>query len=228
MRHEGIARAASRDDVYADLRRQGIRPFNVVPMPGILNRILGFGKRGVAIVILALTVIVLVLVNVSRNDGAAQELFESRAQIYGDPAVLHECEQAGWTNVFPRLFDAYLAKYAIPGKVVVRTPLEEGCRPNCEYVVPAESDYAEVAMMKRIVNGMKREFRQYIEDGGTLSGYLDRLAIRQNAELSIYQKVRVELLKSDDLEEWKTRNAMLRAMGLQMVSEEEKLGGKKK
>ena len=49
---EGVISATSREDVYAQLRREGRKPYMVEPLPGLLNRLSGISKRWLAIGVL--------------------------------------------------------------------------------------------------------------------------------------------------------------------------------
>ena len=51
--------APSRDDVYRELRKQGIKPYKVYLAPGLLNRIQSYGKRTAAILVLGAGCLVL-------------------------------------------------------------------------------------------------------------------------------------------------------------------------
>lgn len=59
-------RAANRDEAFAALKSRGIRPIRVIDSPGFFNKLLGKGKRWTAIVVLALSLLVAILVLVSR------------------------------------------------------------------------------------------------------------------------------------------------------------------
>ena len=143
------------------------------------------------------------------------KLYEDRTQLYGDPVVIGECVASGWTNVFSSAFDLYLCKYAIPGQNVThaRMPAEVSLEP----VAILPSDFVEVARMKRMVNGIKREMQEYLNAGGTVKGFSKRLAARQRSEIMYYRRVKEELSRSSDPKVWRDKNADLRVLGLPMV-----------
>ena len=223
--HRGVIRASSRDAAYAALKAQGIKPSHVDEAPGFFNKLFGKGKRWIAIAILGFAAVVFGLVAYRLHCGveiAQQEsLFDDRAQLYGDPVVIGECERTGWTNVFHSAFDCFLATYAIPGKEVTSVARVEAQSFDPAPVAVLETDLAEVKQMKRMVNGMKRELSAYVKAGGTLEMYVRRLRIRQMAERNIFITARRQMLSSDDVIVWHAKNAELRARGLPMVSMED-------
>jgi hypothetical protein len=76
--------------------------------------------------------------------------------------------------------------------------------------------------MKRMVNGMKKELREYLRAGGNVEMYMYRADIRQKAEARFLDSARRELQRTDDPEKWRLRNTELRSMGLPMVLDEDR------
>ena len=220
-RQDGVIDAASRDAAYALLRKQGIKPTHVDLAPGLLNRIQSIGKRGFAIGVLGAGCLVLGIFyfQTLQTSQTSQTSAFPRQQIYGDPGVLRTAENQGWANVFVSPFDRHLAKYAIPGRRVAPSDNLATLAANPDYkpVAVLDNDFEEYAKMKRIVNGMKDELREYKRAGGTVMSYFRRLDIRQNAECGIYDRVRRELSRETDKAVWDEKNGKLRAMGLPMV-----------
>lgn len=219
----GTIAAPTRDAAYAALRARGIRPSRVTDAPGFFNKLLGKGKRWIAIVILmSVSASLLFALRIAKRDVAGAALFEDRAQLYGDPVVIGECENSFWTNVFTSAFDCRLAQYAVPGKMPVLKGefkdirLGPGEDPT-SFVSLADNDLAEIAQMKRMVNGIKRELAEYLAAGGTVGLYMKRLDIRQRAERGIVESARQQIVREKDHSVWKVKNAELRAMGLPMV-----------
>ncbi len=178
VRHTGSITAPDKDAVYAALKAKGIRPSRVTEAPGFLNKLFGKYKRWTAIVLLSALVAWLLVMILSGEgaDGGAGRL-SPRAQLYGDPVVVRECEDALWTNVFASAFDCRLAQYAIPGRVPnlvepMASALPETPDAAVAFVEIAEEDLAEIVHMKRMVNGIKQELSDYITAGGTLVKYL--------------------------------------------------------
>lgn len=213
----GTVCAADKDAAYALLRSQGVKPSRLEEAPGFWNKLLGKGKRWLAIGVLSLVSLVLGLWAWSVNrEVEDRTLYEERGQIYGDPGVLREQFSKGWADVFASEGDRLLAAYAIPARTVAASVATQA-ELSVSLVPVSEKDLREIAQMKRMVNGMKRELRDYLRAGGTVAGYRRRLDIRQQAEKAIYDRARVELLRSDDEQAWKDRNGQLRAMGLPLV-----------
>lgn len=230
----GVVDASSREDAFSVLKSQGIKPCRMEEAPGFFNKLFGKGKRWIAIGLLSLLVGVSFVVSLSlksvvkdlTNEVEDLTVYEKRSQIYGDPALLSIVAADGWLAVFPMLGDRFLAAYAIPGRNVVyqgKPPLKhiaEAIKRNVE-IYP--DDYAEVATIKRMVNWMKREARTYVADGGTVEGYVKRLARRQREEAQYYFRIKQELSRTDDPVKWADRNEGLRAMGLPMIERESKI-----
>lgn len=220
--HSGIVCASTRDDAFARLKAQGIRPAQLVESPGVFNKLIGKGKRWMLIAALVLVAIVLSL-KLLRKQAEQEEigLRECRSQIYGDPAVVRSILEDGKV-VFPESRVAQvLSRYAIPGRAV--DPRDDDVelmrleyRPGVVIGIVAD-DFDEVSKLKRIVNGMCAELDRYVEHGGTPEKYLQRLRVRQQAEVSLVQHTRDELFKSKSVDEWREKNAKLRSMGLPMI-----------
>ena len=51
--HHGSIAAADRDAAFASLKARGVRPARLVEAPGVLNKLLGKGKRWIAIAVLS-------------------------------------------------------------------------------------------------------------------------------------------------------------------------------
>ena len=228
--HRGTLTASNKEAAYDTLKAKGIRPGKVWEAPGLFNMLFGKGKRWIAIVVLLVALVGAgYLIDCMRRSAAQVNkeleditLYEDRGQIYGAPSVLAEMQQNEYSSVFGSDGVArFLAAYAIPAKEVgeraVSFPAD--FRPSTD-VLPvkvSDTDLEEVKHLKRIVNRMKRELGDYINDGGTVSGYIQRLEIRQKAEARIYERAKRELKDETDTTVWKRRNAELRAMGLPMI-----------
>ena len=224
--------AANREAAYSALKAQGIRPYRVEEAPGLFNKLFGKGKRWMAIVVLSLLAAALAIALALVENETPSDI-EDRAQVYGDAGVIRAASANGWATVFKDPGDRFLAGHAIPGvpcacgsltkenRAGIVSALAAGRGRRIE-MVPGE--LAEIAKMKRIVNGMRRELDEYLADGGNVEGYMKRLDLRQTAEVGVYERAKRELQRSEDENLWRSRNASLRAMGLPMVSE---MGGEK-
>lgn len=225
VKHRGDIDAANREAVYSILRAKGIKPSLVVEAPGFFNKLLGKGKRWIAIAILAVALAIACLyIFVLRTSATSEPDFVSRQQIYGDPSILQAHESVDWADVFKDAGDRVLAAYAQPGRDVPSKVVVGVKDISVAPVAIEESDGPEVAKMKRIVNGMKSELASYLKAGGTVSTYLVRLQERQSVEKNIrlYKLGEMERLKRmvevdrvRAAEHWDKLNAELRSFGLQ-------------
>ena len=223
--HKGMIRAVSRDAAYAALKAQGIKPGRVEDAPGVFNKLFGRGKRWIAILVLgALCLVLGASLMRTRHEAQGTNGPDTldRAQLYGDPVVIAECVDAGWTNVFSSALDVYLAKFAVPGQAVssdLVPPVQQAG--DLGMVSIADGDLAEIVQMKRMVNGIKQEMAEYLADGGSRAMYFRRLMIRQRAEQGFVNTAVRQIRASKDHAFWRRKNAELRAMGLPMVATEE-------
>ena len=227
--HRGTIAASNKEAAYDTLKAQGIKPGKVWEAPGLFNKIFGKGKRWIAIALLAIALagVTATLFSVKRDGEVAvrefedASLYEDRGQIYGPKAVLVELEANEYASVFSNALERYLAPYTIPAKFVgsrkVDLPRELTREEIRKPVQIAESDLDEAKKLKRMVNGLKREFDEYLTDGGNVSGYLQRLDIRQKAEAGVYERTKASMLRERDINVWREKNAELRAKGLPMV-----------
>ena len=148
-RHEAEIDAPSREDVFASLRAQGIRPIKVVAADGskangAQSAPLAGGKvekwngwKSAAVV--GITLLIISAIAILSSPRLRAFLFSSlkiapasspasltdstpRHQIYGDPAILEDIERDGYSSVFPDLGERVLAAFAIPGRAAA-TPL---------------------------------------------------------------------------------------------------------
>lgn len=226
-RRTGTIIAASKDEVYRKLKAEGVHPFNVTIAPGVFNKVLSIGKRGFAIVTLVLVSVVLAVALGRARSGVGKPppvQTSDRHQIYGDPSILAGMESDAYAGVFSHPGERFLAFYAQPGRAV-RMPESLSVRysavetlPACltNEIVFAEGESRETVELKRIVNGMKDELREYLAEAGVV-GFLRCLDARQREEQTIYERASRELMGSKDDALWNTRNAQLRELGLRTV-----------
>lgn len=195
---EGIISASSREDVYARLKREGRKPYMVEPLPGLWNRIQGFGKRWAAILILTIVVAILLAVLV-RDDRNAEEVgaFDApmRRQVIGDAAIIEQGIRDGWAAVFAEEGERFLASFAVPGVPAgLRNTKEVEIRESLgRKILASADDSIEARQIKSMVEGMKQELRQFLADGGTIAQYGRRLVLRQEEEISYYNRAKTEL-----------------------------------
>ncbi len=227
--HNGTIDAASKDAAYAALRSRGIRPSRMEEAPGLLNKLLGKGKRWIAIgVLCSLCAALCLLLAKTRRDGGAGArgtVPVDRHQIYGDPGLMDAMEREEYASVFSDAGDRYLARFAQPGAIVRFTnrtwradmakALEATPAAPLE-VLPG--DVREVRELKQIVLGMRKELKAYLANGiGTCARYVKRVEERQVREAQIYYQAKNELSKERDPEVFERRNASLRRLGLRTI-----------
>lgn len=104
-----------------------------------------------------------------------------------------------------------------------------------DLVPVSASDGAEIAKMKRMVNGMKRELTQYVKDGGTVEEYIGEVLQRQSIEEKIVINFKAEFEKlerdanaknrDEIISKWNAKNVLLRQLGLRSVLIPERLEG---
>ena len=221
---DGWIDARDRNEAYAQLRKRGIKPYKLLgrnPMPW---------KRWAAIGVLAVTAAALAIVLFRELAADRREAFglEDRSQIYGDPELLQELTADGWRKSMGSDGDAWFARHARPGMPCDCKPADGNhVAISAEPLRIESSDSPEVAKMKRLVNGMKREFRAYVDAGGSVEDYMTLCDERLRTELGIVKNIERELktlesrIGRDGYEAvstaWAKKNALLRSMGLPTV-----------
>lgn len=237
-RRSGEIDAASRSAVYAELKKQGIKPYKVELAPGFANWLMSLGKRTAAIAVLAVAVVgVCFLWKGSENRAALNEdkaavfddKFENktRRQVIGDAAIIEKGIRTGWSDVFAEEGERFLASFAIPGVPAGQrnTTEEEIKSALARQVAPAEGDGIEARQIKSMVEGMKDELREFMSAGGSIKEFGSCLVERQEAELGFYNRTKGELeaMKSSGMQKgelealWEKRNSELRKMGIKLV-----------
>lgn len=231
-KREGVIAASSKEEVYRKLKAEGVHPFNVAVAPGLLNRVQQIGKRGLAIVILALVSVALaVALGRARSGVGASSPAQSTArhQLYGDPAVVEEMFATGFANVFTHPGERFLAYYAQPGRIIAipKQLTAELFAPNAgigdrfascltNVIALVEGEPPEHAEIKRMVNGLKSEMREYVAEC-PVREYVRRLDERQREEEMIYNRAVNELGNVSDPKLYEERNRALRELGLRTI-----------
>lgn len=221
---DGWIDAHDRNEAYTLLRKRGVKPYKLLgrnPLPW---------KRWTAIGVLAATAAALGVVVVRELAADRREAFgwEDRSQIYGDPERLQELIADGWRTAMGSDGDAWFARHARPGiPCGCKDSARNSVRISSEPLRIEPSDSPEVTKMKRLVNGMKREFKAYVDAGGSVEDYMTLCDERLRTELGILKNIEREfkMLESrigrDGYESvsttWAKKNALLRSMGLPTV-----------
>ena len=237
VRHEATMNAASREEVFENLRKRGIKAIKVVAADGSKanGEIHGVRKR----VVVALVAFVAVGVGVvayfsgTRSSGelggsvaTAFATGQDRRQVIGDAAIIEKGILSGWSDVFTLEGERFLASFAIPGvKAGQRNTSEKEFAAALEHKsTVADSDSLEARQIKSMVEGMKNEARRYLAAGGSIVEYGKRLTERQDAEIAVYNRVKVDIEKARDtmpesafMTYWEKRNDELRNLGIKTI-----------
>ena len=220
IRHEDTMNASSREEVFAELRKRGIKAIKVTAADGSKanGEVHGLRKRVVAAIVIVVSVLVgsvayfggsrstppNVAAETANSDTNSVSLIETanteqaRRQVIGDVAIIEKGIRNGWSDVFELEGDRFLASFAIPGvKAGQRNTTEKefaaALESKCE-IKPDDS--IEVKQIKAMVESMKDEARRYIAAGGSIVVYGKRLTERQDAEIAIYERIKTDLEKA--------------------------------
>lgn len=222
---DGWIVAKSRDDAYAQLRKQSIKPYKVVGKDPIA------WKRWAAIAVLAVALAGTYAWLALRSEPVAPDEQFVRHQIYGAESVVRNGMSTEWSACGLDEGERYLARYAQPGIRVAyrrRTPETASAveAALARHLEVEDSELLEYRQLKQIVESIKDELREYIKSGGNVDGFLDRLQERQDQEVAYYNAANQELenakatMPEDELYNlWAAKNAELRAIGLPMLKE---------
>ncbi len=237
VRHEATMNASSREEVFATLRKQGIKAIKVVAADGSKanGEIHGVRKRVVAALVafVALGVGIVAYFGGTRSGGdlgdsatTAFAMGQDRRQVIGDAAIIEKGIRNGWSDVFTLEGERFLASFAIPGvKAGQRNTSEKEFAAALEHKCTVEtSDSLEARQIKAMVEGMKNEARRYIAAGGSIVEYGKRLTERQDAEITVYNRVKADIEKarktmpeSAFMTYWEKRNDELRNLGIKTI-----------
>ena len=240
VRHEAAMDAASRDDVFIALRKQGIKPVKVIAADGSKAngevRVIGVRKRMVALIVVAVAVLTgfaVLMLDARRGPvvdvGAAVPL--ERQAIRGDRARVERAREG-----LPTRAERFLSRFAEPGCDFAAPETDWPSKAEFEAVLSVpirltDDELTESVDLKRIVERMKREMADYLRAGGLVSGYIRELIARQNAEKGIREKAVTkldELLKTAAYsgkkgdyaaayEHWLKANAQLQSLGVFVI-----------
>ena len=224
VRHEDSMNASSREEVFENLRAQGIKAIKVVAADGSKanGEIRGVRKRVVAAsIVLAALAAGLAVYLVGRvapqqppGGSPSSATANPPPTVASTPPVAYrnakplarqtingdrqrvEAAAASLTNAAERL----MAAFAEPGRPV---PALAATRPaDAEFEASlhepiriAETDFTEAVDLKRIVAKIKSDLRAYLADGGDIDGYLEELAKRQKLEVAYREKAEKHLAR---------------------------------
>ena len=230
--------AESREAVFAELRKQGIKAIKVVAADGSKanGEIRGVRKRvvvlfvGCAVVLTGVAVFILTSRSstVALPKNAAQPL--PRQEIVGDRSRIGKPDE-----LFVLKAERFLARFAEPGRSFDAPESEWPSKADFEAAVRNQitftaTEFTERIDFKRMVSWLKVEYVNYIRGGGYVSGYIKDLIKRQQMEIGRreeHERHLQELLvnvKSDHKKQreaydyWLKANAQLQSMGIYQLS----------
>lgn len=237
VKHDDVICASDRDAAYAALKKRGIKPSRLVEAPGVVNYLVGRGKRWIVVAALVVVSVALAL-SVKRNriDSVAVEEVSvalntldspMRRQVIGDAGVIGKGVRTGWADVFEHDGERFLSSFAIPGVPAgVRATSEDEVRAALSRKIEVSAeDSIESRQIKAMVEGMKGELRRFLADGGTIVQYGKRLVERQEMEIAYYNRAKATMERAmkdgvgiQELDEIVSKeNAGLRKMGIKLV-----------
>ena len=233
--------ASSREEVFAELRKRGIKAIKVVAADGSKanGEVRGVRKRAVTALVALAAVCAGVIAYFGGTRTAAvvaanPVAVSPRHQIYGDPAIVETFERGDFSNVLSREGDRLLAVFAQPGRLMCA----KGTNPRIlsqnaaeQFIAYAKNELAadkdlaisaddqrEIRELKQIVNGMRDEMRTYLANGnGTARSFWRRLNERTLSEMQIYERTKRELEKVQSAQIWEEKNEALRQLGLRTI-----------
>jgi len=230
VRREAEISAPGRDEAFAALRLQGIRPIRVVALDAPQGH-RAFLRRlavGAALAFLSAAAGAAAFQMLHRRDGpsAADAEAAPRGDADGIAALprprgqVRGCASLDLGVVFRHPSEAYLARYAQPGA----PPGEGGRPPGLEEdlidhlkspIAIMPHDSADVGELKRIVAGIKNDIALLLASGQGINEILAWLDARQKMEASYRRKIIDERKRSSSSKE--ETNRLLRTLGLEEI-----------
>lgn len=242
IRHTEEMDAESREAVFETLRKRGIRAIKVMAADGGKAngevRVMGVRRRVAVTLVVAAVVLTAAVVTwisgLNRTSGTGSgrtpphsqpALSLPRQMIPGDRQRIENAP----TNLFATAAEAYLARFAEPGRDfggLVLTNLTDDASLAAilnEPILIADDELTEYIDLKRITAYIKREMKAYLRGGHTQAEYLVELVNRQRLEMSIRKNAeqRIAQLLSNRASTadavylaWLKVNAQLQSMGI--------------
>lgn len=237
VRHEAVINAGTREDVFAELRKQGIRPIKVVAQDGSLANGAPARQHKRWIVLTAFTSALAagaltwllapaggVISDGDKNLVEKVALPLPRQMINGNRERIEHLPDGFFAN----RVEAFLAHFAEPGRPFViesrdALTIDNARSATTNTIRYAESEFTERIDLKRIVAGLKQEMRNYIRGGGSVNDYVQALINRQQTEIAYRSEASSTLekllndAKSNPVSAydfWLKANAKLQSMGI--------------
>jgi len=238
LRHEGEMSAPTKDDVYAELRRRGIRAIKVTERirPIVRRGLRGLRKRDIAALAVGAVVLAGLAVAVASRLGPEPppdvgvpvrkaNVIESNVISIGDrvaparPRRQIAISEADLVSIFTHPADRFFARYAAPGRRVaplraetLRLVEEDFADALESPLVIREDDPKGVADIKGIVAGIKGEAKMLVQSGRSFSDIVKWLTDRQTMEVD-YRSLILKRFEHDI----EAANAQLQTLGMEGV-----------
>ena len=236
-RHEDSMNASSREEVFAELRKRGIKAIKVVAADGSKanGEVLGVRRRVVLGIVCFAAIVTGVIVYIATSkagsiatkahiDAPNSRMRNAtplpRQMIPGDRGRI--AEAAASLKTAP---ERLLATFAEPGRSLSapngKIPTEaEFAAILREPLKIADDDFTESVDLKRIVTRIKSDLRRFLAAGGTAEEFVAELIKRQKLEIAYREKADTrlnEMLKGDTAKAYDfflKANAQLQSMGI--------------
>ena len=232
--------AASRDEVFKELRKQGIKAIKVVAADGSKanGEIRGIRKRVLVASVVSAALLaglaVYLALRANRPVTTAQVVKANpipRQEIRGDRSRVEWAEPA----ILGSKVDRFLAQFAEPGRPYTAKEADWPSDADLISALNAETSYSadaftEQVLLARMVASIKAEMKAYLAGGGTPRDYLRDLVNRQDIEIGEREKVERRLTELLDANKeaaaysyWMSANVRLQDMGIYPVSRPDRL-----
>ena len=238
IRHVEPIEAPSRDEAFAILRKQGIRPIKVTACDGSKangeERPVG-RKRWAAIVLLAVLLTASLIYILATRTEAENPTPRKRAAIesqvvevkFGDRVARpRPRKQIGLdalvakqplTEIFTHPSEVFLAQYAEPGRkhdfsTEIKVDLAEDLRDAIETsIIIKATDERAVAELKHVVAGLKEEAKMMFASGKNFDDLIKYLDAQHQMETKYRETILTGSGTSDE------KNRLLSALGLELI-----------
>ena len=235
IRHEDSMNASSREEVFAELRKRGIKAIKVVAADGSKanGEVRGVRRRVVLGIVCFAAIVTGVVVYLAVGTGAdavkAHNQGSSRTQIAAPlprQAIMGDRVRiAAAVKSLKSAPERLLAAFAEPGRPLSapngKTPTEnEFTAILREPLKIADDEFTESVDLKRIVTRIKGDLRRFLAAGGTAEEFVAELVKRQKLEIAYREKAEAklnEMLKGDTGKAYDfflKANAQLQSMGI--------------
>lgn len=228
VRHEAEITAPSKDEAFARLRKEGIRPIKVVQHePPLIIKV--FKRSWVVLFVVGCIVSYEFMTKEVRHEVASET--EKTAYVAKPMARRwltgnRQRIETAKSELFDSELEGYLAQFTEPGVIGQKGSLSnskatEYFKVLNTFIYVSDDSFTEENAIKRIVAGLKREMKDYLDGGGTPSDYAKALMDRQTQEWQLRESATKKLSEMEMNEKaysfWLKVNASLAAMGIQPI-----------